>query len=39
MDTQRIDRLKEWFLNSQAHLFDILIFFLEEQEKKEDGNE
>lgn len=39
MDTQRIARLKEWFLNSQAYLFDILISFLEEQEKKEDGNE
>ena len=39
MDTQRINRLKEWFVRSQAYLFDILIFLLEEQEKKEDGNE
>ena len=37
MNTQRLDRIKEWYVNAQANLFDILMFLLEEIETEEDA--
>ncbi len=37
MNTQRLDRIKEWYVNAQANLFDILIFLIEEANTREDA--
>lgn len=37
MNTQRLDRIKEWYVNAQVNLFYMLIALLEETETREDA--